>query len=137
MADGPAQRALREALREADPADMDKAAVQLARRYAGLLDNAAPASRYRVPLEKLDQAVAAAELAGVEVGDALDKIRDALSAHSVASDLGPKYLAVLAQLGLTPGARGASTAPTPAQPKGPSDELRERREQRKRAARTR
>jgi hypothetical protein len=137
MADGPAQKALREALSEADPAPMDKAAVQLARRYAGLLDNAAPASRYRVPLEKLDLAVAAAELAGVDVGDALDKIRDALSSHSVASDLGPKYLAVLAQLGLTPGARGASTAPTPAQPEGPSDELRKRREQRKRAARAR
>jgi hypothetical protein len=137
MTDGPAQRALREALSEAEPTTMDRAAVQLARRYAGLLDNAAPASRYRVPLEKLDQAVAAAELAGVDVGDALDKIRDALSAHSVASDLGPKYLAVLAQLGLTPGARGASTAPATPQPEGPSDELRKRRDDRKRAARAR
>lgn len=140
MAEGATARALREALGKTI-AVQDRAAVQLARKYAGLLDQATPASKYRVPLEKLAVAVRR----NPEAADALERIRDALGAHSVLSDLGPKYLAVLAQLGLTPAARGvkatgqgaasdpeADTPVVPVEPPSTRNELRERREQRAR-----
>jgi hypothetical protein len=73
--------------------------------------------------------------------NALVKVRAALSAHTVASDLGPKYLAALAALGLTPAARGVqAAAPAPAEKekppevKGTRDELKQRRADRARAA---
>jgi hypothetical protein len=136
MADG-AARALSESLRALRASPRDKAAVQLARRYAALLDAAAVPSAYRAALARLTAlATAKADIA------ALDKVRDALGAHTVASDLGPKYLAVLAQLGLTPAARSAKAAanvaePEPAvvpKPEGKRDDLKSRREARTRAA---
>lgn len=139
MSEGATARALREALGKTVAAQ-DRAAVQLARKYAGLLDQATPASKYRTPLDVLELAVRR----NPKAAEALERIRDALGAHSVLSDLGPKYLAVLAQLGLTPAARGVKagqgTAPdpepdTPAAPAPPTsarNELKERREQRAR-----
>jgi hypothetical protein len=138
MTDGPAQKALRASLRGWTPSDRDGAAIALARRYAILLDAAALPASYRPALDRIARVVTAK----ADV-NAVAKIRDALAAHTVASDLGPKYLACLVQLGLTPGARGARAAvplpaPTPevepdtpaAEPEGKADELRARRARR-------
>jgi hypothetical protein len=132
MAEGATARALREALGKTI-AEQDRAAVQLARKYAALLDQATPASKYRAPLDKLASAVRR----NPEAADALERIRDALGAHSVLSDLGPKYLAVLAQLGLTPAARGVKAGTGPASGQQPStrNELKDAREKRERQRR--
>lgn len=136
MAEGAAARALRASLAALAEVERDKAAVQLARRYAALLDTAAVPSTFRAAFDRLARvAVTDADAA------ALAKVRDALSAHTVASDLGPKYLAVLVQLGLTPAARGVKTGlnsmdppvePVVAEPKpeGKRDELKQRRDRR-------
>lgn len=83
----------------------DRAAAALALTYASLIDNAAPDAKY---------AAALAWLGTVRVEDAAQErqrviIETALSAHTVASDLGPKLLAALDALGLTPRARKAVT----------------------------
>lgn len=139
MAEGAASKAFREALRVLSPAERDGAAVQLAKRYAGLLDAAAVPSAFRAAFARLECLVETKA-----DRNALEKIRDALGAHSVASDLGPKYLAVLAQLGMTPAARGVQAAapgpvpavaepvaePAGAEAEGTADELRRRRDER-------
>lgn len=135
MSEGVVARALRESLVSAPAAKEDRAAVQLARRYAGLLDQATPASRYRPLLDKVGAVLARSR--DKEAVEALEKIRDALGAHSVLSDLGPKYLAVLVALGLTPSARGDRAAPAGAgtpTPNSKADELRIRRDQRRQRA---
>lgn len=134
MAEGAATRALREALKAAPPAPRDGATVALAKRYAALLDASAVPSRYRLALERLEG------LCGDAFDrQALERIREALSAHTVASDLGPKYLACLAQLGLTPAARGVKAAAVPVdggepaavqQPRSTRDDLKARRAKR-------
>jgi hypothetical protein len=106
---GPLTRALGSALAAAAPVPEDAAAVALARRYATLIDDAAVAAKYRRPLATLRRAVAHYDR---EIGDdgaaeALGKVTEALAAHSVASDLGPKLLAALAALGMTTAGRGA------------------------------
>lgn len=121
---------------------LDDGTVALARTYAELIDNAAPAAKYvkhidalRLAVDELDRLDPLAVESG-KVREALDAVIVALSAHSVASDLGPKLLAALTALGLTPVARraamGGSDAPKPA---GPVDELRERRRTRAERAR--
>lgn len=107
----------------------DAGAVALARRYAALIDETAPASKYREPLAVLGRAVAVYE--DPDAGKALDKIADALAAHSVASDLGPKLLAVLTALGMTTVSRGAKGGGVDVSKQlNPLDELRKRRAQR-------
>jgi hypothetical protein len=118
----------------------DAAAEQLAVHYATLIDAAAPAAKYRRPLETLQRAVALLDAlsggddqdSGEDATEALAKVRDALAQHSVASDLGPKLLAALEALQLTPRARAAAmkggAAGEPA--KSPLDELRARRARR-------
>jgi hypothetical protein len=136
MIRGPITRAVGSAIRAAKPEKLDAGTVQLARRYAELMDNAAPLAKY---VKHLDGLRAALTELGVddETREHFDKIAEALSAHSVASDLGPKLLAALIALGMTPTARraamgGQNGAPTP----GPGDELRKRRATRaERAAR--
>jgi hypothetical protein len=118
--------ALRRALAAVDPAQVDAAAVALAYGYTRQLDNAAVAARYLQPLKELRQAVAAAE----HGAEALVKIETALSVHSVHSDLGPKLLATLDALGMTPKGRAAiigKGAPTREPAASPLDELRARR----------
>lgn len=118
--------ALETALETAATLPRDKAAVKLAREYARLIDNAAPAAKYRKALDTL------ARLMGEQperVVDAFRVVVVALSEHSVVSDLGPKYLAVLQQLGMTAAGRGAKEGPgndagTPA-PANPIDGLRD------------
>jgi hypothetical protein len=104
-------------------------AVALAKRYAALIDEAAPAAKYRKPLERLARAVALYHDEDDEqVAEAFETIRTALSEHSVASDLGPKLLAALAALGLTIGAKGGAATDGGATPRASvRDELRARR----------
>lgn len=124
-------RAVGAALTAAKPSPEDGAAVQLARRYAALIDEAAPASKYDIPLRALRRAVL--ECSDPKAGEHLAKIEQALAAHSVASDLGPKLLAVLTALGMTVAGRGAT--PKGGAPGGPVrtklDELRQRRDRRR------
>jgi hypothetical protein len=83
----------------------DAGVEQLAQHYAQLVDDAEPAAKYTKPLRLIATACAGAQ--DPEAGLAFDTIRAALAAHSVASDLGPKLLAALDALGLTPKARAA------------------------------
>jgi hypothetical protein len=144
MADyqGPMFRAVRAALTAATLDDRDRGTAELCRRYAILIDNATPASKYKAPFDALRLAVEQA--AGVDPDvkpayDALDKIETALAEHTVASDLGPKLLAALTSLGLSVAGRagktsggtpdvGAAPARTVEQPRSQRDEIRARRE---------
>lgn len=108
--------ALQRALAEANAGELDAGNVALAMRYAQLLDDAALADKYRRPVERLDEVIGEAVLrmpttAADQVTNAWSKLRSALAEHSVASDLGPKYLAALTALGLTPASRSAKPAP--------------------------
>jgi hypothetical protein len=121
--------------------DRHAAAVALAQRYALLIDSAVTAARYRESMLAVGAALATLDAQGAVVGvdyrKHWDKITDALAAHSVASDLGPKLLAALTALGLTitaaavpAGKAGGkiddSGGPTPSR----LDEIRARRIQR-------
>lgn len=140
---GPMARALGTALAaipEAAKDKRDEAALQLARRYAALIDNAAPGKVYARHLRALREMQATMrveniEVFGIDTDKAIEEIEVALAAHTVASDLGPKLLAALTALGLTPVARGVA-----AEGKGQgggttaTDQLRAKREQRARGA---
>lgn len=124
------QTAVRAALAgRTGPVDPRNAGVeQLAIHYAQLVDDAQPAARYTKPLRQLAIAVSAAAAEDGKIAEAFDTIRAALAAHSVASDLGPKLLAALDSLGLTPKARaGKEGHGGPGKPANPIDELRARR----------
>lgn len=121
---------------------LDDGTVALARTYAELIDDAAPAAKYTKSIDALRLAVDELGRSGADVDierieAALDVVIVALSAHSVASDLGPKLLAALTALGMTPAARKAAIGGTdgPKPRAGRTDELRERRQSR--AARAR
>ena len=102
----------------------DEAAAALARHYADLIDNAAPAGKY---LKALAWLHGGANQGDEKAGDFTNTIMLALSEHTSASDFGPKLLAALTALGMTPAAAGI-TIPTPGSvPKSPLDELRQRR----------
>ncbi len=90
-------RALQAALRASQHSGGDAAAVALAARYAALLDRAEELAAEAADLrpETDDQAKRLATLAAK------------VDALTVASDLGPKLLAALAALRLTPAARSA------------------------------
>lgn len=96
-------KALAEALKTAPTLPRDKSAVALAKRYAELIDNAQYAAKYRAPLRMLRSALPP----DPRLLDAYEKVADALAEHSVASDLGPKLLAVLTSLGMTAAGRSA------------------------------
>ena len=100
---GPMARAVAAALRDAKPQKQDGGAVALAKQYAKLIDEAVPLARYDVPLAALR--VAVTECSDPKAGEHLAKIEQALAAHSVASDLGPKLLAALTALGMTAAGR--------------------------------
>ena len=110
----------------------DAAAERLALAYAGLMDDAAPAGKYRKALATLRRAVAGTLTEEDEPDEALALITLALADHSVASDLGPKLLTVLTGMGLTVQARGAAKEPNgpPAKKSNPVDEIKARRERR-------
>jgi hypothetical protein len=104
----------------------DKGAVALARRYAALIDAAAPSAVYAEHLRGLEAALDP-EMDG-RTARHFQRIAEALAAHSVASDLGPKLLAVLNALGMTAAGRATAKAPpapaaTPATAISPAPEV--------------
>lgn len=103
-----------------DP-DRDAAVSTLALAYAGLIDDAAPHAKYAKAIAWL---ALVADPEDPRAGEHVHTITAALSAHSVASDLGPKLLAALDALLLTPRARDAAKkAVTDAKPANPLDQL--------------
>lgn len=106
---GPISRAVTKALKDAPVNPEDGGAVELAKRYAALIDAAQPTSAYAEHLRAL---AAAIDPDDPTAQKHLTKISDALSAHSVASDLGPKLLAALTALGMTGAGRGAKGGAT-------------------------
>lgn len=120
--------ALDAALESAPPADQDTATVALAKRYALELDDAAVIStRMTKALRRLHKAE--------DVDDDLFEQFEALAARieetHVAALIGPKLLAALEQLNMTPASRKAVVGGAePPAGKSTLDELRERRESR-------
>ena len=100
---GPMSRAVADAVKSAQIPPTDSGAVALAKRYAVLIDEAAPTARYAELLRALGAGLAPDD---DRAQDAFRKVADALGQHSVASDLGPKLLAALTALGLTATGRG-------------------------------
>jgi hypothetical protein len=113
------------------------AGVELARRYARLLDDAAPGKAYVEALALMGRAMdhyAECEKWPPMELRRIDKAREtitvALAEHSVASDLGPKLQSILAALGLVlPAAAPKQKAAPDVQPSGdtPADELARQR----------
>lgn len=89
-------------LAELNLGPVDSAAVRLAERLALQLDDA---MWLEVAADKILKAVLAAGVLADEELDALDALRRKLSARGALSDLGPKLLAVLDDLGATPMSR--------------------------------
>ncbi len=120
---------VKQALQAAKIEPKDEATAELARHYAGLIDNAAPAAKYAEALGWLD---------GIETNIRTEKLRliivTALSEHSSASDFGPKLLAALTALGMTSAAAGTVATPVNTGPNSPLDELRQRRLERESAS---
>lgn len=98
---GPLESAVVQALGAVVLAPADQGTTALAREYARLMDAAAPAAKYTAALDWL-----AHQGAGDRDADKhIRTITNALAAHSVASDLGPKLLAALEALQMSPRAR--------------------------------
>src|SRR4051812_28371909 len=89
----------------------DDGAMALARRYAQLLDESALSTRYAKAIAELRRACRLST--DVRADEALEVVQFALAAHTVASDLGPKLLATLTALGLTPAGRGTAGKEAP------------------------
>ncbi len=119
--------AVQKAINALTVAPEDAGAVQLAHSYARLIDDAAPLAKYHDPLRKIAAGLDPDDSAAA---DAFNKIRTALSEHSVASDLGPKLLATLTALGATPASRAAKGGQSGAPVTSKLDELRARRAKR-------
>ncbi len=110
----------------------DQAAVQLAKRYAELLDEPGVPAKYRDPIRQISLAVNFAGNSGFDIEQAdtaMAKIVAALSEQTVASDLGPKYLAALTSLGMTPAGRKEKGGEKN-DPANPLDQLEQQREKR-------
>ncbi len=96
----------------------DQGARDLALLYAQLIDDPKAAEKYTKALRLVSEAVSsfADDLpitAGDQMRTAWDRISSALAEHTVVSDLGPKLLATLTALGMTPAGRAAKSAPAP------------------------
>lgn len=121
-------KALDAALTAAPPAEVDEATVALAKRYALELDDAALIStRMTKALRRLDQC----DDVDTELFEQFEALAARIEEAHVAALIGPKLLAALEQLNMTPASRKAVVGGT-APPAGKStlDELRERRESR-------
>lgn len=126
----PQSEALAAALEAVTVDDRDQAAVQLAKRYAELLDEPGVPAKYRDQLRQISAVINFADNAGFDIDRAsiaMEKIVSALSEQTVASDLGPKYLAVLTSLGMTPAGRNEKGGQKNG-PANPLDELERQRE---------
>jgi hypothetical protein len=128
------RESVEEALRARAGADArDAAAERLAAHYAELIDEAAPAAKYRKGLTLLARAVRLYQGEDAfDIQEALETITIALGEHSVTSDLGPKLLAALTSLGLTTAGRGATKdgGGQRAEPSNPIDEIKRKRAER-------
>lgn len=121
---GPISEACETSLAAADLSERDGAAAALARRYSALMDRA----------EALSE-MAIGELIDLDPDDThshklLAKLEQAVSSQSVASDLGPKLLAVLTSLGCTlagRGVKGKETTGAASPARQAHDELEARR----------
>jgi hypothetical protein len=113
-------RALSAALKAAPPEPRDNATVALAKRYAALMDDVERTAAELAELRADDESTAAA----------LARLRARVDGYAVAAELGPKLLAALAALGLTPAARAVAKggAPGGTQQSGPADALARLRE---------
>jgi hypothetical protein len=98
-------RALASATRAAQPGPGDAATVALAKAYADLIDRAA---RLAVEADALLEAARAAGDDGLVL--VASKLRAELDLRAAVSDLGPKLLAALGELRMTPKARAAVLA---------------------------
>jgi hypothetical protein len=113
-------------------ADQRAPAAALALAYAEQIDESTHVTLGHVKALRLvaaavDEAVKLDPLAYADARAAFDKVAAALSAVTVASDLGPKLLAALDALLLTPKARAAAgQAVAAAAPAGPLGRLRDR-----------
>lgn len=119
--------ALDEALRAEPRAGQDAAAVAAAHLFADLIDQAVMRRTYARAVAAVEHAARSQDFA---MPDEWETITAALAQHSVASDLGPKLLAALDALLLSPRARAAAQKGMKQSGKpGASrlDELRERR----------
>jgi len=100
--------ALGESLAKSRIPDGSAATVALLRKYARLLDAAAPNAKYRRAITLLAKVVdhyqmtmRLSPLDERALEDMSNTIIVALGEHSVASDIGPKFLAALGALGLS------------------------------------
>jgi len=120
--------ALHTALREAKPPDADAATVALAKRYAAELDGAAVVS---TRMAKALRQLARAEIS-TELYEQFEALATRIEEVNVAATVGPKLLAALEQLQLTPKARNAVAQGGGGVSAGSSalDQLRARRENR-------
>lgn len=89
---------------------LDAGSVALAERYANLIDHASARQTYAKAMRLVSAAVEmqADHLTppnAAALMEAWERLVSALAEHTVASDLGPKLLAALTALGLTPAAR--------------------------------
>ncbi len=104
--------AVEQSITHAKLSDGERGAAALARRYAELMDAAVAEQKYvkmlRIVGAAVEQQVEYTHnpAAARELADAWDRLSAALAEHSVASDLGPKLLAALTALTLTPASKG-------------------------------
>lgn len=132
----PVLTSLEQAERSAPDDPRDAGALALARRYAELLDQTEVSAQYRKPIERIEQALQehVLQLENIDAERLLtawSKVRSALAEHTTASDLGPKLLAALTALGLTPAGRsktgpGALPDNVSTMPKTPLQLLRDK-----------
>ena len=89
-----------EALKYATLQPEDAAVADLARSYARTIDNAAAIAERaaKIPFDP-------------DTAEEVAKLRARVSAHATMADLGPKLLAALESLGVTPKARAAAGKP--------------------------
>lgn len=115
------------ALAAAKVEQRDRGTERLAQHYAELIDNAAPSRSYAKSIRVLGTFIDDnADILGHgsprerELMEAWDKVSTALAEHSVASDLGPKLLAAMIALQLTPASRVLKAGAAPAATEQPA-----------------
>ncbi len=91
--------ALTRSLRDAQFLTRDGATVALARRYAALIEEAEQVAQELDAVRPEDEGTAAV----------VARLKAKVDAQQVAADLGPKLLAALAALGMSPQSRAATT----------------------------
>jgi hypothetical protein len=122
-------RALASATKATQLGPGDAATLALARHYAALIDRAADVAR------DADALLVAAAAEGGALAERVAKLRAEVDVRAVTSDVGPKMLAALAALGMTPAARaGVVKGGSDVRPGSALDELRSRRARQRDAA---